>query len=69
MEQVTITIDKAQDTDLTITLSNNQEVVIPKGETKVVANVETSRIDDAYKQGTTNETYFNKKHIKSRNSY
>ena len=41
---------------MTITLSNNQVVVIPKGETEVVANVETSRIDDAYKQGTTNET-------------
>ncbi len=54
--QVTITLDKAQDTDLTVTLSNNQVVVIPKGETEVVANVETSRIDDAYKQGKTNET-------------
>ncbi|WP_207771882.1 immunoglobulin-like domain-containing protein, partial [Aliarcobacter skirrowii] len=54
--QVTISIDEPQDEDLTITLSNNQVVVIPKGETEVVANVETSRIDDAYKQGTTNET-------------
>ncbi|MGJ0353438.1 hypothetical protein NG783_09085, partial [Aliarcobacter cryaerophilus] len=53
---VTIKLDKAQDEDLTITLSNNQVVVIPKGKTEVVANVETSRIDDAYKQGTTNET-------------
>ncbi|MCT7532627.1 hypothetical protein N5U22_04355 [Aliarcobacter cryaerophilus] len=53
--QVTIKLDKAQDTDLIITLSNGQEVVIPKGETSVVADVETSRVDDVYYQGTTYE--------------
>ncbi|MCT7525184.1 hypothetical protein N5T77_09015, partial [Aliarcobacter cryaerophilus] len=53
--QVTITLDKAQDTDLTVTLSNGQEVVIPKDTTSITVDVETSRVDDAYKQDTTYE--------------
>jgi hypothetical protein len=59
---VTITLDKPQETDLIVELENKKtgkikEVTIEAGKIElVVDDIETSRIDDAYKQGTTNET-------------
>ncbi|MCT7529705.1 immunoglobulin-like domain-containing protein, partial [Aliarcobacter cryaerophilus] len=54
--EVTISFDKPLTEKLTVTLSNNQKVEFEAGNTSKTVKVETSRIDDAYKQGTTNET-------------
>ncbi|MCT7508642.1 Ig-like domain-containing protein, partial [Aliarcobacter cryaerophilus] len=54
--EVTISFDKPLTEKLTVTLSNNQKVEFEAGNTSKTVNVKTSRIDDAYKQGTTNET-------------
>lgn len=54
--EVTISFDKPLTENLTITLSNNQKIEFKAGDVSKTIEVETSRIDDAYKQGTTNET-------------
>jgi len=59
--QVTLELDKAFDEDITVRARNEvtgkeQDVIIVKGQTKVIANVETSRVDDIYKQGDTSES-------------
>ncbi|WP_323589057.1 vWA domain-containing protein, partial [Aliarcobacter butzleri] len=58
---VTIKLDKAQSEDLVVKLKNEvtgeiQDVIIKAGETSKTVEVETSRVDDAYKQGVTKET-------------
>ncbi|MFY4742310.1 vWA domain-containing protein, partial [Aliarcobacter butzleri] len=58
---VTIKLDKAQSEDLVVKLKNEvtgeiQDVIIKAGETSKTVEVETSRVDDAYKQGKTTET-------------
>ncbi|KLD99037.1 Ig-like domain-containing protein, partial [Aliarcobacter butzleri] len=58
---VTIKLDKAQSEDLVVKLKNEvtgeiQDVIIKAGETSTTVEVETSRVDDAYKQGVTKET-------------
>jgi len=58
--QVTLELDEAFDEDITVTIKNEatgkeQDVLIKAGETQVVVNVETSRIDDDYKQGDSSE--------------
>ncbi|MFY4787581.1 hypothetical protein ACOTVV_07645, partial [Aliarcobacter butzleri] len=58
---VTIKLDKAQSEDLVVKLKNEvtgeiQDVIIKAGETSTTVKVETSRVDDAYKQGVTKET-------------
>ncbi|MCT7500124.1 calcium-binding protein, partial [Aliarcobacter cryaerophilus] len=58
---VTIKLDKAQSEDLVVKLKNEvtgeiQDIIIKAGETSKTVEVETSRVDDAYKQGTTTET-------------
>uniref|UniRef100_UPI00082716F4 Ig-like domain-containing protein n=1 Tax=Aliarcobacter cryaerophilus TaxID=28198 RepID=UPI00082716F4 len=58
---VTIKLDKAQSEDLVVKLKNEftgeiQDVIIKAGETSKTVEVETSRVDDAYKQGITKET-------------
>jgi len=58
--QVTLELDEAFSEDVYVTIKNEttgkeQNVLIKAGETKVVVNVETSRIDDEYKQGDTTE--------------
>ncbi|WP_151952128.1 vWA domain-containing protein, partial [Aliarcobacter butzleri] len=57
---VTVKLDKAQSEDLVVKLKNEvtgeiQDVIIKAGETSKTVEVETSRIDDAYKQGITQE--------------
>ena len=47
---VTISFDKPLTEKLTVTLSNNQKVEYEAGDTIKKVNVETSRVDDAYKQ-------------------
>ncbi|MFY4811075.1 VWA domain-containing protein, partial [Aliarcobacter butzleri] len=58
---VTIKLDKAQSEDLVVKLKNEvtgeiQDIIIKAGETSKTVEVETSRVDDAYKQGVTKET-------------
>ncbi|WP_193228462.1 vWA domain-containing protein, partial [Aliarcobacter butzleri] len=58
---VTIKLDKVQSEDLVVKLKNEvtgeiQDVIIKAGETSKTVEVETSRVDDAYKQGVTKET-------------
>ncbi|WP_419680838.1 Ig-like domain-containing protein [Aliarcobacter butzleri] len=58
---VTVKLDKAQSEDLVVKLKNEvtgeiQDVIIKAGETSTTVEVETSRVDDAYKQGVTKET-------------
>ncbi|MDN5048504.1 VWA domain-containing protein, partial [Aliarcobacter butzleri] len=58
---VTVKLDKAQSQDLVVKLKNEvtgeiQDVIIKAGETSTTVEVETSRVDDAYKQGVTKET-------------
>ncbi|MCR1816349.1 hypothetical protein, partial [Aliarcobacter butzleri] len=58
---VTIKLDKAQSEDLVVKLKNEvtggiQDVIIKAGATSTTVEVETSRVDDAYKQGVTKET-------------
>ncbi|MFW3345845.1 vWA domain-containing protein, partial [Aliarcobacter butzleri] len=58
---VTIKLDKAQSEDLVVKLKNEvtgeiQDVIIKAGEISKTVEVETSRVDDAYKQGVTKET-------------
>lgn len=53
---VTISFNKPLTEDLTVTLSNGQKVDFKAGETSTTVEVETSRVDDAYKQGVTKET-------------
>ncbi|MCT7618366.1 VWA domain-containing protein, partial [Aliarcobacter butzleri] len=58
---VTIKLDKAQSEDLVVKLKNEvtgeiQDVIIKAGETSKTVEIETSRVDDAYKQGVTKET-------------
>ncbi|MFY9070600.1 VWA domain-containing protein, partial [Aliarcobacter butzleri] len=57
---VTVKLDKAQSEDLVVKLKNEvtgeiQDVIIKAGETSTTVEVETSRVDDAYKQGVTKE--------------
>ncbi|MFW3373179.1 VWA domain-containing protein, partial [Aliarcobacter butzleri] len=53
---VTISFNKPLIEDLTVTLNNGQKVDFKAGETSKTVEVETSRVDDAYKQGVTKET-------------
>ncbi|MFW2307933.1 vWA domain-containing protein, partial [Aliarcobacter butzleri] len=58
---VTVKLDKAQSEDLVVKLKNEvtgeiQDVIIKAGETSTTVEVETLRVDDAYKQGVTKET-------------
>ncbi|MCT7542404.1 immunoglobulin-like domain-containing protein, partial [Aliarcobacter cryaerophilus] len=53
---VTISFNKPLTEDLTITLNNGQKIDFKVGDTTKTVEVETSRVDDAYKQGTTTET-------------
>ncbi|PUE65920.1 beta strand repeat-containing protein, partial [Arcobacter lacus] len=53
---VTISFNKPLTEDLTITLNNGQKIDFKVGDTTKTIEVETSRVDDAYKQGTTTET-------------
>ncbi|WP_323591619.1 immunoglobulin-like domain-containing protein, partial [Aliarcobacter butzleri] len=53
---VTISFNKPLTEDLTVTLNNGQKVDFKAGETSKTVEVETSRVDDAYKQGVTKET-------------
>ncbi|MDX4068160.1 Ig-like domain-containing protein, partial [Aliarcobacter skirrowii] len=58
---VTVKLDKVQSEDLVVKLKNEvtgeiQDVIIKAGETSKTVEVETSRVDDAYKQGVTKET-------------
>ncbi|MCT7538626.1 VWA domain-containing protein, partial [Aliarcobacter cryaerophilus] len=52
---VTISFNKPLIEDLTVTLNNGQKVDFKAGETSKTVEVETSRVDDAYKQGVTKE--------------
>ncbi|MGJ0350642.1 hypothetical protein NG773_05840, partial [Aliarcobacter cryaerophilus] len=54
--KVTISFDKPLTENLTVTLNNGQKVEFKVGDTTKTVDVETSRVDDAYKQGTTKET-------------
>ncbi|MCT7487982.1 hypothetical protein N5T63_03560, partial [Aliarcobacter cryaerophilus] len=53
---VAISFNKPLTEDLTITLNNGQKIDFKVGDTTKTVEVETSRVDDAYKQGTTTET-------------
>ncbi|RXJ91104.1 hypothetical protein CRV01_02175, partial [Arcobacter sp. CECT 8983] len=53
---VTATIDVALSEDLVITLSSGDTILIEAGKLTGSTEVETSRVDDAYKQGETKET-------------
>ncbi len=54
--QVTIWFNKPLTEDLTVTLKNGQKVEFKVGDITKTVDVDTSRVDDAYKQGETNET-------------
>ncbi|MCT7651478.1 hypothetical protein N5U19_11380, partial [Aliarcobacter butzleri] len=51
-------ISKVQFKDLTITLSNGAIIIIEAGKLEGSVNIQTQRVDDAYKQGETTEKVF-----------
>ncbi|PRM96835.1 vWA domain-containing protein, partial [Aliarcobacter cryaerophilus] len=59
--EVTLTLDKKYDHDIEVTIKNQatgevKVVTIPKDTYSVEVTMDTARVDDVYKQGTTTET-------------